>query len=198
MSRLVETIKIQNGRVYNLPFHQFRFDQTRKDVFNETKKISLREKIIQQGLPGKGLFKCRVEYEPDIIKIEFLSYQFPKVSTLKLVHDDHIFYDHKWVDRPALDSLFLQKGTASEIIIIKGGKVTDGYYYNIVFEKSGTLFTSDTPLLAGTQRSSLLKKGIIKEKEIRETDIFLFEKIHLINALTLPGKLVVDIKNGLI
>jgi len=117
---------------------------------------------------------------------------------LALVHDNDIAYEYKWVDRPELDRLFSHKGEASEIIIIKDGKVTDGFYYNLVFEKEGKLFTSDTPLLQGTQRASLIQKGKITETTISEEDIFDFDKIHLINAMTLPGKLVVDIKKGMV
>ncbi len=198
MSRLVETIKILNGRIFNLANHQLRFDKTRKDLFDDTTTISLREKIIQQGIPEKGLYKCRVEYGPNMLKTEFLPYQFPKVSSLVMVHDNDITYEYKWVDRPALDRLFSRKGEASEIIIIKDGKVTDGFYYNLVFEKEGKLFTSDTPLLQGTQRASLIQKGKITESIITEEDLFDFEKIHLINAMTLPGKLVIDIKKGMV
>lgn len=198
MSRLVETIKILNGRIYNLTYHQIRFDKTRKALFDDTTTISIREIIIQQGIPGKGLYKCRVEYGKNMLKTEFLPYQFPEISSLALVHDNDIAYEYKWVDRSALDHLFSRKGEASEIIIIKDGKVTDGFYYNLVFEKEGKLFTSDTPLLQGTQRASLIQKGKIIETTITEKDLFDFEKIHLINAMTLPGKLVVDIKKGIL
>lgn len=195
MSRLVESIKIQNGRIYNLAAHQARFDRSRQACFGSTNRVSLREKIREQGLPPAGLFKCRVLYQNDVESVEFSPYHYPDIRTLCIVRDADIIYDYKWAERPGLDALFRQKGPADEIIIIKNGWVTDAYYYNLVFEKNGTLFTPDTPLLRGTKRERLLATGRISTSRIAEQDIVTFEKIHLINAMTDLGQIVVDVRH---
>ena len=191
MYRLVESIKILNGRIYNLEAHQARFDRSRKDCFGSTDRISLREKINQQGIPLSGLFKCRVLYQQEVESIAFQPYQYPNIRNLAIVRDAELTYDYKWVERPALDALFRQKARADEIIIIKNGRVTDAYYYNLVFEKNGDFLTPDTPLLSGTRRDQLLKTGKIKATRIMEEDIVTFERIHLINAMTGLGGIVI-------
>lgn len=193
MSLLVESIKILNGRICNLDAHQARFDRSRRDCFGSTDRISLREKIRQQGVPASGLFKCRVVYQLEVESVAFQPYQYPDIRSLAIVQDPDITYDDKWVDRPALDVLFRQKEPADEIIIVKKGLVTDAFYYNLVFEKKGQFWTPDTPLLMGTKRKQLLKKGKIFTARISEKDIYTFEKIHLINAMTDLGRLVINI-----
>lgn len=195
MSLLVESIKILNGRICNLDAHQARFDRSRRDCFGSTDRISLREKILQQGVPLSGLFKCRVVYQLEVESVAFQPYQYPDIRSLAIVQDPDITYDDKWVDRPALDVLFRQKEPADEIIIVKKGLVTDAYYYNLVFEKNGNLVTPDTPLLPGTRREQLLKTGKITTALISEADIFKYERVHLINALTGLHRISVHIKD---
>jgi 4-amino-4-deoxychorismate lyase len=195
MSRLVESIKILNGRIYNLAAHQARFDRSRFACFGCTDHISLREKITTEDIPAKGLFKCRVLYNAEVESVSFSPYHYPDIRTLKIVRTPEIEYDYKWAERPGLDALFRQKVTADEIIIIKNGLVTDAYYYNLIFEKNGALFTPDTPLLHGTKRERLLATGQIRTARIAEQDIVTFEKIHLINAMTDLGRIVVDVRH---
>jgi len=71
--------------------------------------------------------------------------------------------------------------------------VTDAYYYNLVFEKDGRYFTPMTPLLAGVQRARLLKSGKITPIEIAAAHICDYDSIHLINALTPMGRIVVEL-----
>lgn len=195
MSRLVESIKILNGRMYNLAEHQARFERSRAACFGSTDRISLREIIVREGIPARGLYKCRILYGAGIESIAFQPYRYPDIRTLKVIRDPDITYDYKWADRPGLDELFRQKEPADEIIIVKKGLVTDAYYYNLVFEKKGQLWTPDTPLLLGTKRNQLLKSGKISITRIAENDIFTFEKIHLINAMTDLGRLEINISD---
>jgi 4-amino-4-deoxychorismate lyase len=53
----------------------------------------------------------------------------------------------------------------------------------VVFKKSGTWFTPESPLLPGTMRQRLLDKGLIKTEMIRKEDIETFECFKLINAM---------------
>jgi 4-amino-4-deoxychorismate lyase len=193
MSLLVESVKILNGRLYNLSEHQARFDKSRKMCFGRTDIISLREIIEQKGIPSSGLYKCRILYGAEIDSVYFQTYQFPDITTLKIVQDDDIRYDFKWLERPGLEKLFKERETAQEIIIIKNGLVTDAFYYNLVFERNGVFLTPAVPLLLGTKRAKLMKKGQISPAVIHEEDIITFEKIHLINALTDLNRVTVGI-----
>jgi 4-amino-4-deoxychorismate lyase len=82
-----------------------------------------------------------------------------------------------------LNDLLKLKGACDEIIIIKQGYVTDTSYTNIAFYDGEKWYTSDTPLLAGTCRASLIDEGVLSVKNIRETDIWKYKKVSLINAM---------------
>jgi 4-amino-4-deoxychorismate lyase len=95
---------------------------------------------------------------------------------------ESISYDHKFGDRTALTDLFSQRGDCDDILVIKAGCVTDSYVANVVFWDGEGWFTSDTPLLAGTMRASLLDTGIVKEVRIMQKDLARYQKLRLINA----------------
>jgi 4-amino-4-deoxychorismate lyase len=77
-----------------------------------------------------------------------------------------------------------------EIMIVKKGLITDAYYYNFIFEKGGMWYTPASPLLKGCRRASLLDAGILHLADISVEHIHKYDRIHLINAMTEPGKIV--------
>jgi 4-amino-4-deoxychorismate lyase len=195
MSQLVESIKILNGRCYNLALHESRLNRSRFEVFGISDKCHLMQYIQVPEAYSYGLVKCRVIYDSDIREITYSHYQIRKIQSVKIVETENLNYEYKWIDRSQLDELFNQRCDADEIIIVNNGLVTDGYYYNLVFEKDGRFFTPKTPLLHGIQRASLFNKGKIEILDILGSDIAVFDKVHYINALTPLGKIVVDIRN---
>ena len=66
MSLLVESVKVKDGRLYNLGYHSERFNRTRKELFDIGLNIDLNNKIIIPAYARKGLFKCRIEYDDHI------------------------------------------------------------------------------------------------------------------------------------
>lgn len=195
MSLLVESIKILNGRCYNLALHEARLNRSRFEVFGISDKCHLMQYIQVPEAYSYGLVKCRVIYDSDIREITYSHYQIRKIQSVKIVETENLNYEYKWIDRSQLDELFNQRCDADEIIIVNNGLVTDGYYYNLVFEKDGHFFTPKSPLLHGIQRASLFNKGKIEILDILGSDIAVFDKVHYINALTPLGKIVVDIRN---
>jgi 4-amino-4-deoxychorismate lyase len=182
-SGFVETIKIENGKIYNLDFHQDRMKKTAFFHYGTKPKINIDITAIPTHLQ-KERIKCRVLYSADITAIEFHPYQLRKIQSLKMVEDNNIEYNHKSVDRSVLNNLFEQRAEADDIMIVKNGKITDSLFANFVFETfAGELFTPKTYLLEGTKRKFLLQNAIIKEKEITPTDISSYKKVYLINAM---------------
>ena len=181
MCLLLETIKLEDGKLANLSFHQLRFDEARRKLFHKD-PISLEHEIAIPEQAKSGLFRCRITYAEKIEKIEFLPYQFREIKLLKLVHDDEINYQYKYADRERLSYLFSLRGECDDIIIIKNGKATDSYTGNLLFADGETWFTPRNPLLKGTQRHRLLESGLIVEKTITEEDIHSYEKVGIINA----------------
>ena len=106
MSQLFETIKCIDGKLQNLEFHQERFTRSRKMYFGIDKLISLDQNITVPIEFKTGICRCRISYSDKIEKIEFISHQFRKVESLKLVYDDSVDYKFKYKNRKHLTQLF--------------------------------------------------------------------------------------------
>jgi 4-amino-4-deoxychorismate lyase len=179
----VESIKIDNGMVHHLRFHQERMWQTALFHYGTKPTLKIDKALIPLHLQNETI-KCRVLYAADILSIEFHPYQFKKIQSLQIVEDNNISYNYKSTDRNCFNHLFEQRKGADEIIIAKNGILTDSSFSNLVFESlEGKLVTPHTCLLAGTKRKFLLQSGIIKEKEIMVDNLSLYKKVYLINAM---------------
>ncbi len=183
--QLLETIRVKNGIFSNLNFHQERMNGSRKVLFSCTDEIELLS-ILQDSsndISDNKLYKCRIIYNTEIRKIEFIPYQKPHINTLKLVYSDDIEYNHKYFDRQQINELLELKGDADDIIIVKNGLITDTSFANLLFYNGEHWLTPTFPLLKGTQRAKLLEQEKIRVADIRPEDLHNFKKIRLINAM---------------
>ncbi len=183
MSPYIETIRIQDGELKNLPYHQARFEWTRRSELGLDLHPDLYQMIRSHKGSTHGLVKCRIRYGTEIEGIEFEPYTRRVLNSLKVVEADHISYGYKYSDRTALDKLYTQRGTCDDILIIKNGCVTDSYLANMVFWNGEGWFTPDVPLLPGTMRALLLDLEKIETARITLQDLGLYQKIKLINAM---------------
>jgi 4-amino-4-deoxychorismate lyase len=184
MSRLLESIRLQNGNFHRLSYHQQRMDRSVKELSGEKNSINLFEDLKKHKLPAKvGLFKCRVVYTKQIESVEFIPYETKPVNSLKVVYDQEIEYSHKYTDRNTIGALFNQRQYCDDILIIKNGFVTDSSYSNIIFYDGVNWITPATPLLMGTMRQFLLDTAEIKAAPIQVQDIPSFRSFRLINAM---------------
>ena len=191
---LIETIRTCNRRLENIAQHNERMNRSRWELFGAAEKIDLNEVIkIPVGLPS-AVHKCRVLYGSDIQQVEFVPYQHKKINSFQLVTADDLEYSYKYADRSRLRSL-LHNSMADEIIIVKNGLVTDSSFANLCFFDGEKWLTPSAPLLPGTMRAKLLAEGKIHEADIRPTDLRLFKKIKLINAM-LGFRNSPEIENG--
>jgi len=190
MVRLIESIRITNGRISLLNLHEDRCNQARAKLWNLTEAIKLRKKMTIPKNYQDGLVKCRIVYSQEIEEISFQKYQIRSINKIKIIQSDTITYPFKFEDRKELDDLFGNKMDCDEIMIVKNGLVTDAYYYNYVFQKGKEYFTPQQSLLEGVMRSSLILQKKIIKKDIFAAEIKEFDAIHLINAMTPLGKIV--------
>ncbi|HMQ00423.1 MAG TPA: aminotransferase class IV [Cyclobacteriaceae bacterium] len=183
MSRLIESIKLFNGELYNLAYHQQRVDKTLQELAFST-TINLASGIqVPQDLQN-GFFKCRVIYDNHgIAHISFEPYQIRPIHKLKMIVADDLNYEFKWEDRSALNNLLNKRGEADDILIVKNGLITDASYANLAFRKADRWYPPIKPLLKGTMRKKLVDEHIITPIDISYTDLHLFETCKLINAL---------------
>lgn len=183
MYPLVESLKLKDGIVQNLNYHQNRLNRSMDELFPSAEEIDLMREISIPENCQSGIFKVRVLYGQTIEKIEIEPSIFRTIKSLKVVHHESIDYHLKYTDRQILQQLFSQRGDCDDIIIVKNEFITDSFAANLLFFDGKKWVTPSTPLLKGTKRQFLLDEGIIVEKEIREEDIRNYQKVGLINAM---------------
>ena len=171
MSRLIETIRVADGKIENLEYHSRRMNHLHA------------RKILNISLPTSGTHKLRIVYDENHFEAEISAYTIKPVRSLKLVFDNNIMYDHKYEDRTSINRLYKLKETADDVLIIKNKFITDVSYANIIFRSGNEWYTPDSFLLNGTMRQYLLDRKRIKERRITVDDISDFTHFKLINAM---------------
>ncbi len=194
MYLLIESIWIIDGRVPLLLEHQQRLDESYKAMFLKNCPFLL---INLLDIPSQnGEYKCRFLYNENDYFVEYISYHRSNIKKVSVVTiDESTNYHLKTIERSKLTEAFDKRNGCDEIVMIKENKITDGYYYNLVFEKEGKYFTSKTPLLNGVMRRKLLAENKITAINISLDDIAHYEKIHYINAMNPLGYQTVDLKD---
>ena len=183
MYPLVESLKLKDGIIQNLEYNQSRMNRSMDELFPDAARINLGTVISIPENCVSGVFKVRVLYGSSVEKIEIEPYTYRTIQTLKVVHHESVDYHLKYTDRQILQELFGRRGDCDDIIIIKNGRITDSFAANLLFFDSEKWVTPATPLLKGTKRQLLIDRGMIFEREIRETDVSEFQKVGLINAM---------------
>lgn len=182
MYRLFETIKITGGEPQNLSLHDERMNRSRRKLFGTSDLLKLADHIEVPDAYNDSIIRCRVTYATSISSVEFSPYISADIKTLKIVDAGELVYDYKYLDRSGLTAL-IDKRKADDILIIRNGCVTDVSFANIVFTDGRLWITPDTPLLPGTMRELLLRKGLIKTGRITINDLSTFTHFRLINAM---------------
>ena len=139
--------------------------------------------------------RCRVEYQEEVEKVEYLPYTLRPVNSLKLVTSDGLDYTYKSTDRQKLDELFGQRGEADDILIVRDGFLTDTSIANIALWNGSQWETPEIPLLEGTMRASLLGKEMIVPAAIRPQDLSRYSLIRLFNAMIGFGEIEFPVAN---
>lgn len=183
MSRLIESIKLLDGKFYNLDYHEERMERSLYALFKVSRSPDIQQLINGQDVPATGLYKCRIIYDSTSWQVAFEPYQPRTIRRVKIVEDNGISYLFKFSDRRQLNRLFELRGDSDDVMIIKDEKVTDCSFSNVVFKDADGWHTPDSPLLKGTMREKLIREGKVKVREIRRDDIRSFDSFRMINAM---------------
>ena len=176
----LETIKIVDGELFNLEYHQKRYKSVLESL-GATEIQNLEDFI---NPPEWGLYRCRLVYDKENIEVTFHEYKKRSITTLKLIFENDIDYEHKSTAREDIDTLFEMREEGDDILIIKNLFVTDTSIANIAFETSlGEWVTPRNPLLKGTTRARLLDEGKITEVDIKVHELRSFSRVALLNAM---------------
>lgn len=181
MCLFIETIRIENGKVFNVDLHNQRMNSTRSHFFGKINDTDLYNII--DPTPHKKLTKCRIVYGKEIVSTEYTPYQIRPVTSLKLIENNSIEYPWKNADRKSINELLALREDCDDILILKNGLVTDTSICNVALFNGHEWITPSTPLLKGTQRETLLRQRIIRQDHIAASDIFKYEQISLFNTM---------------
>lgn len=182
MYRFIESIKIEDQKIFLADYHQKRINET---FAHFAKEGSLDVVKIFKNLEHDedGLYKLRIAYDLDRnYRTQLIPYAVSEISDFYLVENNTYNYSFKFEDRTELESMKRMAG-AEEIIIVRNNHITDTSFSNLLFLKNRTWYTPSTYLLNGVMRRHLLDARKIKETEITLQNIGEFTHFQIINAL---------------
>ena len=174
MCQYIETLRVVDGCVCNLAYHEQRMNRTRKEMLGQPEPLHIADLLKAVSLPME-CSKLRFVYDKEgIHDITCTPYTCREIRSLHLVYADNISYPYKSTDRSALNEL--KKS-----------------YTNIALYDGEQWFTPSTPLLCGTMRQRLLDCGLLQEREISVSDIPNYQYISLFNAMISLGEIILPI-----
>ena len=176
---LLETIRIEDGVIHNLKYHQQRCNRSRQILFDSHDVLDLFACI---EAPKSGLYRCRILYAEHLHSIEYIPYTPKEIHSLKIVSSD-IEYSLKYANRDALNALLASNQDVDEVIIEKKGYLTDTTMSNIAFFDGKQWVTPLNPLLEGTMRAKLIDEGFLHPKEIKREELQNYSQVALMNAM---------------
>jgi len=191
---LVETIKLKDGVFEDVDLHNERFNRSRKALFNMNEPMDLNRILELKEYNKAGLFKCRIVYNREIIKVEFVPYVLKQIRSLKLVNAE-IDYAYKYEDRTNINKLLELRGSCDDILIVKNGRLTDTSAANIAFFDNDRWYTPLNPLLKGTKREKLLRSKRIFEEDLMPKDLIRFEKAAIFSTMVDFGDIIIPVSN---
>ena len=182
MSQFIESIKVEDRKIFLLDHHQKRVDATFAH-FGKEGSINLSEIFRNLDHDEDGLYKLRISYDLNKnFRTQLIPYAISEINNFQLVVNNVYDYSFKFEDRKELEKM-LQQARSGEIIIVKNNHITDTSFSNILFKKGKDWFTPSTYLLNGVQRQHLLQKSKIKEAEITMQNVSEYSHFQLINAM---------------
>ncbi len=196
MCRFIETIRVVDGVAQHLKYHQDRVNSVSKEVFS-SKHIDITTFTENYPLKNrKDVDKFRIVYSKTTINATIELYIPKPVNSLKIIVDNEIDYHLKSENRDRINSLYSQRGSSDNILILKSGEITDTAYSNVVFRLKNRWITPKNPLLKGTAITRLINEGKVEPKVIKLEDLHLFSACRQVNAmLPLDESHDIDIKN---
>lgn len=129
MCQFIESIRIENGKIWNIDFHNQRMHETRKAYFNITEFLDIKSIISPKEYSKRT--KCRIKYNESTISIEYFTYYLRPINSLQLIQYNNIDYSFKKYDRSLLNELFSKRNNCDDILIVKNNLLTDTSTCNI-------------------------------------------------------------------
>jgi len=155
----------------------------------QDRSLSLTQKIPYPGklrLKGEAVKKeismAKIRYDKSIKSLSYDSYTQKPIQHIQIV-EATIDYRHKYTDRSKLEALLRTHPDADEIILTRGGLLTDTTIANIALRQDGIWYTPTSPLLPGTTRTRLLETGKLQPRDIHRDTLAHYDGVALMNAM---------------
>ena len=117
MCQYIETIRVIDGCVCNLAYHEQRMNRTRKEMLGQPEPLRIADLLKSVSLPME-CSKLRFVYDKEgIHDITCTPYICKEINSLRLVYDNNISYPYKSTDRSALNELKKQQGDCDEYLL---------------------------------------------------------------------------------
>lgn len=182
MSQFIESIKVEDQKIFLLELHQKRVNETFSH-FGKEGSIDLQKIFKNLEVDENGLYKLKIIYDLNKnFRTQLIPYAISEIADFQLVENNTYDYSFKFEDRKEFEKM-KAKCRAGEIIIVKNNHITDTSYSNLLFLKGKDWFTPTTFLLNGVQRQHLLQNKKIKEAEITPQNLKEYSHFQIINAL---------------
>lgn len=182
MSQFIESIKVEDQKIFLSDLHQSRVNRT-FEHFGKENSLDINAVFKDLAHDEDGLYKLRITYDLDKkFRTQMIPYAISEINNFELVENNSYDYSFKFEDRKELEKMKL-KSKADEIIIVKNNHITCTSFSNLLFKKGKDWFTPTTYLLNGVQRQNLLKTKKIKEAEITLQNITDYSHLQIINSM---------------
>lgn len=179
MCRLIETIRVENGTIHHLPYHQYRVESSIGTGF-----VCLESHLRTLSLPPHGCFRLRLVYtRAGIAELSLTPYTPRHIRTFRIIAADSLCYPLKCEERSALNRLWEQRGECDEILITQNNRLTDTSFANLALFDGKRWVTPDQPLLPGTCRARLIEEKVLTPVPVFVHDLWKYRQLLLINAL---------------
>lgn len=187
MYPLLESIRLADGQMELLAYHQVRMEYSFLNYYNSKCPFVLYDILKTYDLPQTGIYKLRFLYNDRQFELEILPYTPKKIQTLQIVFDDTIQYSLKYTARTPLDNLHELRKSCDDVLIIKQKMVTDTTFCNILLRgKDEHWYTPTDCLLKGVQRARLLREERIIQRSIGIFNLQEYTHFMLINSMMPP------------
>jgi 4-amino-4-deoxychorismate lyase len=178
----IETLLVKNGKVQNFQYHLKRMQKTIKHFKWKMENFKINETEILKNIKTQNARVRITYYYKGIKNIELFPLKERIFKKFKLVNIN-FNYHFKLKNRKNFSHIHSKFPEFDEFILVKNNLITDTTISNLAFFTGNEWITPKYPLLKGTKREELLKKGFLKEENIHIYDLPYFKKMAMINAI---------------
>ena len=177
-----ETIRVVDGKVQLLKYHQRRIDHVFRYFYPSYRAIELKAMLPDFSNHSDGVVKFRFEYNAVSHDYNIQQYTMRTIKKLVLTETD-INYPFKFSNRNQLNNLMSKIPAEKDILMTSRGRIRETSYANVIVQFGKNWLTPLYPMFHGVMRSHLLAMGVIKPADLFDHDLRVSNQIMLINAM---------------